>query len=86
MSSAYDSGEVELHAKILVRMDDQRVETTAGRIILREILPDQPIIRLGHIMVYSEQEATAALADLKEGADFVQIAQTSSVGGPRPAR
>jgi DNA-directed RNA polymerase subunit beta' len=84
--SAYNSGEVELHAKILVRMDDQRVETTAGRIILREILPDKPIIRLGHIMVYSEQEATAALADLKEGADFVQIVQTSSVGVDRDQR
>jgi DNA-directed RNA polymerase subunit beta' len=84
--SAYDSGEVELHAKILVRMDDQRVETTAGRVILREILPDKPVVRLDHIMVYSEQEATAALADLKEGADFVQIVQTSSVGVDRDQR
>ncbi len=81
--SAYDAGAVDLHAKILVRMDGRRVETTAGRIILREILSDQPIIRLGHIMVSSEQEATAALADLKEGADFLQIVQASSVSVDR---
>ena len=76
--SAYDAGEVDLHAKILVRMDGQRVETTVGRIILREVLPDEPVVRLSHIMISSEQEADAALADLRDGGSFVQIAQSSS--------
>lgn len=76
--SAYDAGEVALHSCISVRMDGQRVETTVGRIILREVLPDEPIVRLSHIMISSEQEADAALADLKDGGSFVQIAQTSS--------
>ena len=76
--SAYDQGVVNLHAEVLVRMDGQRVETTVGRILLREILPDEPIVRLCHIMVPSEEAAQAALADLKEGNDFAQITQAVS--------
>ncbi len=38
---AYDSGDVDLHAKIQVRMDGRRVETTVGRVILYEIVPDE---------------------------------------------
>jgi DNA-directed RNA polymerase subunit beta' len=81
--SAYDQGAVNLHAKILVRMDGQRVETTVGRIILKEILPDDLMMRLSHIMVPSEQAAKAALADLREGADFAQIAQAISKSADR---
>ncbi|OEU80149.1 MAG: DNA-directed RNA polymerase subunit beta', partial [Desulfobacterales bacterium S5133MH4] len=49
--SAYDAGEVDLHARILVRMDGQRVETSVGRILLREVLPDETVVHLGHIVV-----------------------------------
>ncbi|MBW1742875.1 MAG: DNA-directed RNA polymerase subunit beta' [Deltaproteobacteria bacterium] len=76
--SAYDSDEVDLHAKIVVRIDQGRVETTVGRIILREILPHEKIVQLSHIEVSSEKEAESAMADLKEGMDFVQMAQTIS--------
>ncbi|MFZ5862993.1 MAG: DNA-directed RNA polymerase subunit beta' [Nitrospirota bacterium] len=38
---AYDAGEVEEHARIKVRRDGSLVETTVGRVILGEILPDQ---------------------------------------------
>ncbi len=38
--SAYDAGIVEAHARIKVRMDGQMVETTAGRVIFGEILPE----------------------------------------------
>jgi DNA-directed RNA polymerase subunit beta' len=75
---AYDAGEVDLHASIVVRMDDQRVETTVGRMILREILPHEPVLHLSHIMVSSEKEATSAFADLKDGKDFAQMAQAIS--------
>ena len=36
---AYESGELDLHARITVKIDGQRMETTAGRIVLREIIP-----------------------------------------------
>jgi DNA-directed RNA polymerase subunit beta' len=71
--SAYDSKEVALHARIMVRMDGERVETTAGRVLLREILPHEPIVRFLHIEVYSQKEADGVLADLKGGEDFVQM-------------
>ncbi|UCG78967.1 MAG: DNA-directed RNA polymerase subunit beta' [Nitrospirota bacterium] len=38
---AYDSGIVELHAKIQVRIDGERHQTTVGRVILAEIVPDE---------------------------------------------
>jgi len=76
--SAYDSDEVDLHARVVVRIDGQRVGTTVGRVILREILPHESIVHLSHIMVSSEREAREAIADLKEGMDFVQMVQTIS--------
>ncbi|MFH1017272.1 MAG: DNA-directed RNA polymerase subunit beta', partial [Pseudomonadota bacterium] len=38
---AYDSGEVDLHAKIKVRLAGELVDTTVGRIILKEIVPSE---------------------------------------------
>jgi len=42
---AYDAGEVDLHAAIKVRLQENgkedRVETTVGRVLLREILPPE---------------------------------------------
>ena len=76
--SAYDADEVDLHARIVVRIDGRRVETTVGRVILREILSHEPVVQLRHIMVSSEKEARGALADLKEGEDFVQMVQRIS--------
>ena len=37
--AAYDQGAVDLQAKISVRMDGQRVETTTGRVLLFDIVP-----------------------------------------------
>ncbi len=75
---AYDADEVGLHARIVVRVGGQRVETTVGRVILREILSRELVVRLCHIMVSSEKEAKGALADLEEGEDFAQMAQRIS--------
>jgi len=36
---AYDSGKLEEHARIKVRMDGRLVDTTCGRVLLSEILP-----------------------------------------------
>src|SRR5574337_1269186 len=37
--AAYDQGEVDLQAKVHVRMDGKRVETTVGRVLLFDIVP-----------------------------------------------
>ncbi len=37
--AAYDQGEIELQAKITVRMDGKRVDTTTGRVLLYDIVP-----------------------------------------------
>ncbi len=36
---AFDAGEVELQAKVSCRIDGQRIDTTVGRVLLREIMP-----------------------------------------------
>ena len=38
---AYDAGEIEIHAGIKVRMNGALVDTTTGRILLSEIVPDE---------------------------------------------
>lgn len=38
---AYDAGVVGLHAKIKVRIDNQMVETTVGRVIFNQIVPKE---------------------------------------------
>lgn len=78
--TAYDAGQVDLHARIVVRIEGQRTDTTVGRILLREDLPDEMVARLSHIAVSSEKEAEAALADLKDGGDFTQVVHASSQG------
>ena len=40
---AYDAGEVDLHACIKVRMDGTIYDTTPGRIILYEVIPDKSL-------------------------------------------
>lgn len=37
---AYDSGEIDLHARIRVRLNGEMVNTTPGRIILRDVVQD----------------------------------------------
>ena len=39
--SAYDNSAVDLHARILVRMEGELIETTTGRIILLEVVPEE---------------------------------------------
>ncbi len=79
---AYDAREVDLHAKILVRIGEQRVETSVGRIILREVLPDKQIVWFsGHIIVSSQKEASSVLADLKEGKEFPLVAEALTKDG-----
>jgi DNA-directed RNA polymerase subunit beta' len=58
---AYDAGAVELHAAIKVRVSGEVVDTTAGRILLREIVPgDIPFEFINKVM---DKKALGELID-----------------------
>lgn len=59
---AYDAGAADLHAKITVRMGQERVETTVGRVLLAEILPEGiPFSAINRVM---NKKVLAQLIDL----------------------
>ncbi|HCX89693.1 MAG TPA: DNA-directed RNA polymerase subunit beta', partial [Deltaproteobacteria bacterium] len=58
---AYDSSEIDLHAKIVVRIKGERIETTVGRILLKEIVPDE--IPFGSINRVMNKKELANLID-----------------------
>ncbi len=65
---AYDQGAVELQAKIKVRLDGKRVETTVGRILLAEIAPPEiPFSEINRVMKKKELGALIDTAFLKAG-------------------
>ena len=39
--SAYDAGVVDLQARVKIRLDGEIVETTIGRVIMREVIPEE---------------------------------------------
>src|SRR5512136_691261 len=52
---AYDAREADLHARIKVRMDGSLLESTVGRILLREIVPEEiPFRLINKVMKKSE--------------------------------
>ncbi|UCC66648.1 MAG: DNA-directed RNA polymerase subunit beta' [Deltaproteobacteria bacterium] len=58
---AHDAHEVDIHAGIKVRMDGQLVETTVGRILLREVVPEEvPFALINRMMT---KKAVASLID-----------------------
>lgn len=71
--SAYDSGVVDLFAKISVRMNGKRVDTTVGRILLWEILPKDTISLMHHISTEKEDEAQQAMKALRSGESFSNV-------------
>jgi len=76
--SAFDSGEVDLHAPITVRMDGERLETTVGRILLWEIIPKDNIVALRHIMVASEETAQDVADRIQADATFTEMVESVS--------
>jgi DNA-directed RNA polymerase subunit beta' len=59
---AYDAGQIELHARVNVRIGEERVRTTVGRVLLSEILPkDIPFSAINRVM---NKKALAQLIDL----------------------
>ncbi len=77
--SAYDSGSVDLHAQISVRINGERVETTVGRILLWEIIPENYIADMLHIMVSDENEAKDILGRINDGEKFTDLVKSFSI-------
>lgn len=75
---AYDARQVDLHAKIKVRIGSKRYETTVGRILLWEIMPRDNLMELRHLEIDEPELARQLREQLKEGADFAELAQEHS--------
>lgn len=58
---AYDAGAVDLHEKIVVRENGEKTETTVGRILMREIVPEE--IPFGVINKVMKKKELANLID-----------------------
>jgi DNA-directed RNA polymerase subunit beta' len=71
--SAYDGGEADLHARIVVRMHGKRYETTVGRVLLWEIIPKVDIMELRHLQVDAEEAAQEVLEQLQNGKPMAEL-------------
>ena len=76
--TAFDAGEVDLHARITVRMHGKRYESTVGRVLLWEIIPKVDLVELRHIMVAAEDDAKSVLAKIKKGTSFLNLVKKVS--------
>ncbi len=76
--SAYDSGAVDLHADITLRMEGKRVTTTVGRVLLWEIIPKDNVLVLRHILVGSREEAAGIREKVLGGEAFVSFVASHS--------
>ena len=72
--SAYDAEAVSLHAKIIVRIKGERHETTVGRILLSEILPQEKILNLSYFSTPTKEDADKIFDRLKNGEKFQKLA------------
>ena len=60
--SAFDANELDLHARIKVRIDGQRIDTTVGRVLLSEIIPSKiPFSAVNRVM---NKKSLAQLIDV----------------------
>lgn len=77
---AYDSGTVGLHASIKMRMRGEGiVDTTVGRVLLWEVIPDDAILAMNHIQVSDLEVAEETSKSLKAGGvNFKELADKIS--------
>jgi len=59
---AYDQGEADLQARITVRMNGERIETTVGRVLLYEVVP--PTISFQEVNRVMKKKELANLIDI----------------------
>ncbi|MBW2432754.1 MAG: DNA-directed RNA polymerase subunit beta' [Deltaproteobacteria bacterium] len=78
VQTAFDAKELDLHAKITVRMHGQRYETTVGRVLLWEIIPQVDILELAHIQVETEEEAAEVIDQINAGRKFSNLVKKYS--------
>ncbi len=75
---AYDNGAVSLHSPIKVRIEGEFFETTVGRVLLWESIPDQPVISFRHIMVATADAAVKVQKNLSKGTPFIEVMKEMS--------
>ena len=75
---AFDAQAVDLHAKIVLRIHGKRYDTTAGRVLLWEIIPKVDIVEMRHIMVATGDEAKQIMDQLDEGKAFLDLVHKHS--------
>jgi DNA-directed RNA polymerase subunit beta' len=75
---AYDSGAIDLHAGITMRMQGKRHETTVGRVLLWEIIPKVDIMGMRHIQVSTEEEVRQVMDRIEAGDDFLDLVKEFS--------
>lgn len=71
--NAFDAGQLNLHAKITVRIDGEIYETTTGRILLWETIPGDTLLSLSRIRTQTLEECEAAMEELRSGKDFLKV-------------
>ncbi len=78
VQTAFDAKQVDLHANITVRMHGQRYETTVGRVLMWEIIPQVDILELSHIQVETEEKALEVLDQINSGKKFSNLVKKYS--------
>jgi DNA-directed RNA polymerase subunit beta' len=75
---AYDSREVDLHAKIIVRIGGKRHDTTVGRVLFWEIMPKEHVMVMRHLLVNTQEQSQTVLDEIHAGADFIDLVKRYS--------
>jgi DNA-directed RNA polymerase subunit beta' len=78
VQAAYDAKEVDLHANVTVRMHGKRYETTVGRVLMWEIIPQVDILELRHIQVDTEEEVAEISEQIHNGNAFADLVKKYS--------
>jgi DNA-directed RNA polymerase subunit beta' len=76
---AYDSRQVDLHAKITVRIGKQRYDTTVGRVLMWEIMPKDYLMALRHMKVADREQVEQLTEQARQGADFIELVKEHSL-------
>ncbi len=70
---AYDDGAVALQSAIKVRVNGKMVSTTVGRVVLWEIIPDEPVYSFRHILLRDRDTAEMVREKLNNNEPFEKV-------------